>query len=354
MIKVPNIPAHTMNIINRRTKEGSMKNYLVKTVFFALLISIPLSGLTSPGVASGKEIKLKAVHFLPAFMDVCKDFIELTKRINSQTEGELQIKVLGGPDVIPPPEQAEALRKGIIDCLMCPTEYYKGLLPEATVFHLGTLTPAEERESGFYDFMVERHKSFGIFYVGRTRAYDPFFVYLKKKIEKPEDFAGLKIGRSAPLCSTLYKSFGASVVTVQAGDFYSALERSVVDGVGHPSDGMTGLSLPEVAEYLLAEPVYLRNSTVFLMNLDQFNKLPGHIQKIIIDTTIAWENERVAIDAARVEKELGIGKQKGLKFINFSEADSKKFSDRAFQVEWDVIKDKQPDLYPELKKLLKQ
>ena len=237
-------------------------------------------------------------------MDICKEFKELTTRISEQTNGELQIKILGGPDVIPPPEQAEALRKGIIDCLMCPAEYYKGLLPEANSFHLGTLTAAEERQSGFYDYMLKRHKEFGIFYVGRTRSNDPFFVYLKKKVEKPEDFEGLKIGRGAPLASKLYQSFGATVVNVQTGDFYNALERGVVDGVGHPSDGMTGLSLPEVAEYLLAEPHYMRNSTVFLMNLKQFNQLPAHIQKIITDTTIAWENERVATDQARVEKEL--------------------------------------------------
>ena len=129
---------------------------------------------------SKKVAQLKAVHFLPGFMDICKDFVELTNWINKQAKGELKIKVLGGPDVIPPHEQAEALRKGIIDCLMCPTEYYKPLLPEATVFHLGMLTPAEERQSGFYDFMVDRHKKFGIFYAGRTRAADPFFVYLKK------------------------------------------------------------------------------------------------------------------------------------------------------------------------------
>jgi len=331
-----------------------MRKKSISSLVVVMVVTLLFACLTQPAQAADKVITLKAVHFLPGFMDICKDFVKLTKRINEQSAGELNIKVLGGPDVIPPPEQAEALRKGIIDCLMCPTEYYKGLLPEATVFHLGMLTPAEERESGFYDFMVDRHKKFGIFYVGRTRAYDPFFVYLKKKVNKPEDFAGLKIGRSAPLCAPFYQSLGATVVTVQAGEFYSALERGVVDGVGHPSDGMTGLSLPEVAEYLLVEPVYLRNSTVFLMNLKKFNQLPAKLQKIITDTTIAWEKERIDIDKARVESELEIGKKKGLKFLKFSPEDSKEFFDRAYQVEWDIIKNKHSDMYPTLKKLLKQ
>lgn len=331
-----------------------MKKTLFPGLMAVILIILVFTGFAGPAMASKKVIQLKAVHFLPGFMDICKDFVELTDRINKQTEGELKIKVLGGPDVIPPHEQAEALRKGIIDCLMCPTEYYKPLLPEATVFHLGMLTPAEERESGFYDFMVDRHRKFGIFYVGRTRAADPFFVYLKKKVDTPEDFAGLKLGRSAPLCVPFFKSFGATVVTVKAGEFYSALERGVVDGVGHPCDGITGLSLPEVAEYLLDEPVYLRNSTVFIMNLDRFDSLPEKLQKIITDTTIAWENERVGIDEARIAATLKIGKQKGIKFLKFSPEDSKKYFERAYQVEWDIIKMKNPDIYPALRKLLKQ
>lgn len=331
-----------------------MKTKLISRFFVIMLAALLITGFVQSTPAFAKKTTLKAVHFLPSFMDISKDFIELTQRINKAAEGELEIKVLGGPDVMPPPKQADALQKGIIDCLMCPTEYYKHLLPEATVFHLGMLTPAEERESGFYDYMADRHKSFGLFYVGRTRAEDPFFVYLKKKVEKPEDFAGLKIGRSAPLGAPFYKSYGASVVNVQAGEFYSALERGVVDGVGHPSDGITGLSLGEVAEYMLDEPVYPRNSTVFVMNLKSFQKLSKKLQKIIIDTTIAWEKERVGIDKERVAKTLEIGKKKGIKFLNFSQKDSKAFFDRAYQVEWDIIEKKMPDKYTTLKKLLKQ
>ncbi|MCF8095264.1 MAG: TRAP transporter substrate-binding protein DctP [Desulfobacteraceae bacterium] len=331
-----------------------MKKILYSSLSFFIFTALLVAGPAKSEPAAGEPIKLKAVHFLPSFMDISKEFVELTNRINKRTGDKLEIKVIGGPDVIPPPQQGEALRKGIIDCLMCPTEYYKSLLPEATVFHLSKLTPEEERESGFYDFMVERHKKFGVFYVGRTRAYDPFFVYTSKKINKLEDFAGLKLGRSAPLCVPLFKELGAAVVTVGAGEFYSALERGVVDGVGHPSDGITGLNLHEVSDYLLEEPVYLRNSTVFLINLEVFNDLPEDIQKVITDTTIAWEKERLDKDKARVKSELNIGKQNGLKMLQLPPHDSQEYFDLAYQVEWDDLKEDVPDLYPKLRSLLKQ
>ena len=331
-----------------------MKNVSLLYRTSAILAALIFALCVHSTAAFSKTITLKAVHFLPGFMDISKDFIELTKRINEAAGDEMNIKVVGGPDVLPPREQAEALRRGIIDCLMCPTEYYKQLLPEATVFHLGTLTPEEERESGFYDYMQKRHEEFGIYYVGRTRAYDPFFLYLKKEITKPEDLGSLKVGRSAPLAANLYKSFGASVVTVQAGDFYSSLERGVVDGVGHPCDGITGLSLGEVAKYVLNEPVYPRNSTVFIMNLKKYQSLPDNLKKIINDTTIAWEKERVGIDDARVKSILELGSKKGITYLTFSPEDSQKFKDRAMQVEWDVIKEKQPESYQTLKKLLRQ
>ena len=139
-----------------------MKKKRVTALMVGMLITLLCTGIFNPAPALCKVITLKAVHFLPSFMDISKDFIELTKRINKQTEGELVIKVLGGPDVMPPPEQAEALRRGVIDCLMCPTEYYKHLLPEATVFHLGMLTAAEERESG------DRHEDFWRRAIGRA------------------------------------------------------------------------------------------------------------------------------------------------------------------------------------------
>jgi len=331
-----------------------MKKSLIPCLVVVMLITLLFKGFTQSAVASAEVIKLKAVHFLPGFMDICKDFVELTKRINSQTKGELEIKVLGGPEIFPPREMGEALRKGIIDGLMCPTEYYTPLLPEATVFHLGMLTPAEERESGFYDFMVDRHKKSGLFYVGRTRVYTPFYVYLRKKVTKLEDFAGLKIGRGAPTVSAYFKSIGATVVMVKTGEYYSAMERGVVDGVGHPSDGITGLSLNEVAKYLLDEPIYLRPSTVFVMNLEKYNNLPAKLQKIIMDTTIAFENERLDIDIARTKKELEIGKQRGMEFLHFSSEESKRFFDGAYAVEWGILEKKVPDLVPTLRKLLKE
>ena len=103
----------------------------VKMLIIVMLTTLVMVGAGTSALAATKAITLKGVHFLPGFMDICKEFKVLTNKISEQSNGELQIKILGGPDVIPPPEQAEALRKGIIDCLMCPTEYYKGLLPEA-------------------------------------------------------------------------------------------------------------------------------------------------------------------------------------------------------------------------------
>ena len=331
-----------------------MKKVLFISLVLVMVTGLVLTGCTKSAPEAGETLELKAVHFLPGFMDISKEFVELTNKINQQTGGGMTIKVLGGPDVTPPTEMGEALRKGVIDCLMCPVEYYIPLLPEANVFHLGTLTPAEERESGFYDYMVERHKEIGMFYVGRTRAYDPFFFYLNKKVSKPEDFAGQKIGRSSPLCVPLLQDLGATVVTVQAGEFYSSLERGVVDGVGHPSDGCTGLSLPEVTDYLLDEPIYLRNSTVFLLNLDKYNSLPEKYKKIINNTTTEWENEHVQIDQTRVTNTLKIGEEAGLEFLHFSPEDSQRFFDLAYEVEWNKLEKDVPDLAPKLRELLKQ
>ena len=53
---------------------------------------------------------------------------------------------------------------------------------------------------------------------------------MKKKVEKPEDFKGLRIG-TATAARALTEGWGAAPVNLQLTDYYTAMERNTVDGV---------------------------------------------------------------------------------------------------------------------------
>jgi TRAP-type transport system periplasmic protein len=338
-----------------------------KTVVFLLSILI-LACMIVPGctstdtdTASPTEttdqpqiFNLKAVTFLPLYLQRSKEFIQITERINEQTEGKVNIEVIGGPEAVPPMEQAEALRKGTVDAALLPVNYYESLLPEAIVFHLSQLSPAEERESGFYDYMVERHKEFGMYYLGRTRHQDPMFVYTNEKVSEPADLAGQKIGRSNTLGVPFLEELGATIVNVQAGDMYTSMERGVVDGVMHPLEGAGVMSFGEVAKYVIDHPVYVRNSTLFLLNLDTWNELPDDIKSTMQDVIIDWENERKELDVKENEGYREVALEAGMEFITFSEEDAEYYTNLAYQIEWDIMKEINPDLYNTYRDLLNE
>ena len=50
--------------------------------------------------------------------------------LNKRGKGVLQIKYLGGQEIVPPRKAAAALKRGQFDLLSCPTAYYIGTVPE--------------------------------------------------------------------------------------------------------------------------------------------------------------------------------------------------------------------------------
>ncbi len=301
-----------------------------------------------------KTIELKAVTFMPPTDPTSIAFLDLAKRISDKTNGQLSIKYIGGAEAIPAFNQADAVRKDVVDAVCLPASFYRNLLPEVDVYQLSTLTPAQERQGGFWDFEAGRHKSINMFPVSRVRMYEPMYTILKKPVQKSSDLKGLKIGRSSPLSQAFYQALGATVVTVPNSEYYSALERGVVDGEGYPITGFISMSLFEVAKYYIDVPFLDTPSVLFLVNLDKWNSLPPDLQKVIIDTSNAWEDANLVANQDFIKSTIADLAKKGMTAIKFQPDDAKSYRDLAYSTEWDHIKQNAPDIYPNLKKLLGQ
>ena len=152
------------------------------------------------------------------------------KALNERAKGELELKWMGGPEVISGLDQPEAVSRGVIAAANTPVGYYKGTLPEANVSSYSRLTPMEEGDSGFYDLMVELHKEqMNARYVGRTWTWAPFYFFTNPLIEKPADLEGLLI-RGVSSHKPFIDGAGATMVTMPSTDIYSGMERGLVEG----------------------------------------------------------------------------------------------------------------------------
>ena len=58
---------------------------------------------------------LKAVTSLPTTSFSNEPFWWVNEQINQRSNGELRIEFLGGPEAIPGPDQAVALKQGVVD-----------------------------------------------------------------------------------------------------------------------------------------------------------------------------------------------------------------------------------------------
>ena len=308
---------------------------------------------TVPTTPAPKPIVIKALTHLPpnhANNDPVPFFVE---RVNKQCKGELIIDWLGGPEVMAASDQAEALRTGTIDMILYyPFSFLKPLVPYAEAEGLSELTPWEERESGAFDLWTEVFaQKANIKYVAKMHSQYSFRVWSNVKIEKIEDFKGLTF-RVMALYIPFMKALGAAPVTLPPSEMYTAMERGTVDGFMWPEWGTTGFSMQEVTKYRISPPVFQVEAGCFV-NLDVWNKIPKHLQEVIMDVGVDIEYIGVARVKWMTQKEWEeIISPAGVIDITLPPGDAKKFTELASSSTWDYLNKLDPEYGPKLKEVL--
>ena len=326
-------------------KEGMMKKVTV------LLIAIAVISFFQASDVLAQAMELKGVSFLPKNHRLCAMIPVWVDRVNAELKDVLKITWVGGPEVTPPFEQPEAIRKGILQIGFIPAAYYMGQLPEADAISLSKYDFVKEREKGgVWDYFVERHKKINMMILG-TWLYDPFLLYVKKPVKGIEELKGLKM-RTAAKYDKMMLRLGMVPVTVAFGETYTALQRGVVDGFGWPTIGPREWGWLEFSKYVIDIPFYTRQNTFFVMNLDTWNKLPKATQDKLTEITIKYEAEMKAYFEKEIEKEKKEMEKIGLQRIKFSADDTKKYIDSANYSFLDDLEKKVPEEVKVIKRLM--
>jgi len=329
-----------------------MKKFFGPMALFILTITfviIPVFG----GLANAAgPITLKFVSFVPLankveFKQIKKAFID---KVNERAKGELVIKVRGCPESIPPFNLGVSVQKGIIDIATIPTAFFDALVPGANETCQSDYTAAEERENGIYEYIRDMYKKAGLYYLGRGGATEPgfFFMYLRKRAEKPADFKGLKLGGSAAFHG-FYQELGASVSLLAIPQYHSAMERGVVDGVVTSSSVGLQFGLNEVSKYLIVPSVY-RGTVALPVNLKTWNRLPKHLQDLLTECMIEFEEGFSAFEMKERNADVKRIEKSGVEIIRLSPQASKWFTDAAREGAWKHAQKRFPgDVIPKLR-----
>lgn len=353
-------------MMTRRTRSGLVFYGVMALLFTLSLVSMACRAATptpaSVPVAAPtplpKAIELKMIAPIGMESEVTKMPVSsLIDRVNQRAKGELTIKWLGGPEVVPPFEQTKAVSTGVVDMNTNYGGYIKGEVPIAPVMMLSRLdSPAEERQRGFYDFLdgLARQK-LNQHYLGRQIWNAPMYLWVKKPVQTPAELKGLKFrvtGSNEPWVTAL----GGVGVTVAHTELYTALERGVVDGLATSLTSFYAGRYYEVVKYEIAHEAWPSVDAGFWINLDSWNRLPKHLQDLIHSVVVEIEAE-VGPYFAKLEQDQRremIAKY-GYKQIFFSPAEAKPYVALAYDAFWQQLaKDVDPATLDKVRKMLEK
>ncbi len=299
-----------------------------------------------------KPVVLKGVTGFARQTVWAEPFFIFQERLNKELKDEINLSFSGGPEAIPPFEQIEAVRRGMVDVALLPGAFYVPQVPEVDALKLSELMAWEERKTGAYDLIREIiEKKANAFYLGRVNSGVEFYIYTNVLLKKA-DFSGLKI-RVTPIYEPFVRALGGVPVTTTPGEVYNALQQKVVDGYGWPSIGVMDLGWHEVTKYVIDHGFY-QTEVGILINLDTWKKFPEDVKKRIRDIMLKIERDSYERCKEIVAKDRKTLADKGLTFIKFSPPEDKKYIETAYRVGWEKVIAKSPDYGPRLKNLLRK
>ena len=339
--------------MKERQKKVSKGN-LIKTAFgllIILIVALSFGKFTIPAFGAD-PIVLKGVTGLPRQVPFNADVPTFIDMVEKESKGRLKIKWMGGPEVIKTFDQADALRKGIIDILLYhPRAYFKPLMPVAISGSLSQHAAWEERKVGLFDLWYKVFREqVNAEYLGRMHSKVQFRIYTNAKIEKIEDFKGKRF-RVMPLYIPFLKALGISSVTLPPPEIYTAMERGVVDGFMWPELGIMSMGWHEVSKYAIDPPVPFQIEPATVVNLDKFNKLPKDLQAVLRNTMEKLEHIAADNLLKKVEKEWEAMEKAGMRKIKLPPADAEKYKKIALDATWEEVLKEDPTYGPQFKKL---
>jgi TRAP-type C4-dicarboxylate transport system substrate-binding protein len=270
------------------------------------------------------------------------------------SKGRLAFKFRGGPETISLVDLTKATQSGLVDFSINLSGFAETVAPGVGGIILTRISLDEERKNGTYEYVDQLCNKGGLHYMGRgapTFDHQFFNLFLNKKVEKPQDFKGLRLG-TATAARALVEGWGAVPVNLLLTDYYTAMERRTVDGVASsPVSNWVNLGCQAVTKYL-ALPGYLQTSVFVAMNLNTWNKLPPDMQQVI--TAAMVHSEKVSGEFWAEEKAKGMQKLKEAKVevYNLPPDTAKWLLDTAYDATWAYQMKRFPDVTPKLKVLL--
>jgi TRAP-type mannitol/chloroaromatic compound transport system substrate-binding protein len=217
--------------------------------------------------------------------------LDFAKKINDMTGGDLRIEVLPAGAVVPAFGLLDAVSKGTLDGGHGVVVYHYG---KSNALALWGSSPAYGMDAntllawhkygGGRELLNKIYAAIGANVV--SFLYGPMptqpLGWYKKRIDKPDDFKGLKF-RTVGISIDLFTGMGAAVNALPGGEIVPALDRGLIEAAefnNASSDRLLGF--PDVSKICMLQS-YHQNAEQFeiTFNKTKFDALPAKMKALI-------------------------------------------------------------------------
>lgn len=308
----------------------------MKKVFFVLFIGILITAWMLVPAAMAKDLKkipLKWSDHAPpmaggnVFMKT-----EWVPRINKQIAElgyELDITYFHSSSLYKYTDQVQALEDGLIDF----TTYVPSWEAARSPLHEVVTMPlmGYETSQGASLMWFELQKTIPEFGAEFAKYKEichwlpmPAIINANKVMRVPADLKGVKVA-SAGMMADLLRSIGAAPLRQPPSDWYTSLDRGLLDAIVVGIYGVTMFKLQEVVNVHVKpyKDCFGYPATTIIMNREKYESLPDGVQQAI-DDNVMWASQRMnAIDDAHNPESEEICRKLGHTFVTLTPEEMK-------------------------------
>lgn len=232
------------------------------------------------------KISWKLASSYPKSLDTIYGAAEqLASRVRTLTNGNFDIRVYAGGELVPGLQVLDAVKDGTVQCGHSASYYYVG---KNKAFAFDTSIPfgltARQQNAWLYQggglaLLREFFKGYNIINFPGGNTGTQMGGWFRKEVKSLADLKGLKM-RIPGIGGEILARLGVVPQTIAGGDIYPALEKGTIDAtewVGPYDDEKLGFH--KIAQHYYYPGFWEPGPTLsFYVNIGEWNKLPKHYQ----------------------------------------------------------------------------
>lgn len=254
--------------------------------------------LAAGGTAFAQTV-IKVGHDQPDRSTHHQAALKWKELVEARTNGQVQVRLFPAMTLGSGTQMVEQVQAGALEVAILPTGWVAPLAPSVQILDLPFLFPSREVLYKVIDGPTGQEilKPLNKVNIEGVTFWESGFKQFTGNfpIREPKDYSGTKI-RTMPaqVIQEQFKAFGATPVTVDFKELYSALQQKVVDGQENPIATIALMRFYEVQKYLtLSDHGFI--AYVFMFNKPFLDKQPANIRAILVDS---------AREAGRFQREI--------------------------------------------------